>query len=95
MDALWPHFRTDAVGIICLVVAVVCLVTTHWPGVLIFALGVAVFCAISPHMEEGFKFSALGISLTGTFRKIRKKRGESLEGSEARSPADPNVRKRR
>jgi hypothetical protein len=96
MDALWPHFRTDAVGTVCLVVALVCLVTGRAPGAMVFALGLAAFCAISPRMEKGFKFSALGLmSLSGTFRKLRKKRSETLEGRDAKLPDDPKVKKRR
>ena len=96
MDALWPHFRTDAVGTVCLVVALVFLVTGRSPAALIFALGLAAFCAISPRLEKGFKFSALGlISLSGSFRKLTKKRSETLEGRSAKLPADPKVKTRR
>ncbi len=47
-------------------------------------------------MEKGFKFSALGLmSLSGTFRKLKKKQRETLEGRSTKLPADPKVKKRR
>lgn len=95
MDALWPHFRSDVVGTFCLVAALVCLVTGRWSVALIFTV-IAAFCAHSPRMEKGFKFSALGLmSLSGTFKKLSKKQSETLEGRSAKLPVDPKVKKRR
>ncbi len=95
MDALWPHLRTDAVGTVCLVVALVLLVTGRAPAVLLGSLGIAAFCAVCPSLEKGFKFSALGLSLSGTFRKRTKKRSEALEGRSTKRPADPKVKTKR
>jgi hypothetical protein len=97
MDALWPHFRTDAVCAVCLVIALFDLVTGRSPGVQVFALGVAAFCAIFPRLEKGFEVSILGMHVHGTLKREEQEeqQNETLKGRDAKPPADSEVKNRR
>ncbi len=65
----WPHIRTDVLGIACLAVVAVCLTASKWSGIVAFALGVALFCAVSPRMRGPFGFSSGGTKIGGSFEE--------------------------
>lgn len=65
----WPHIRTDVLGIACLAVVAGCLTTFKWPGIVALALGVALFCAVSPRMRGPFGFSNGGTRIGGSFEE--------------------------
>lgn len=63
----WPHFRTDLLGVASLVVVATCLANGEWPAVVIFTLGVALICAISPRMKGPFEISSGRGAVKGFF----------------------------
>jgi hypothetical protein len=63
----WPHFRTDLLGLASLGVVADCVVAVRWPLVVVFALSVALFCAVSPRMKGRFGFTIGTTGLGGTF----------------------------
>jgi DNA-binding transcriptional ArsR family regulator len=72
-----PTVRTDLLGIFSAACVAASLATKLWPGIPIFALGIALFCAISPRMIGPFHFSGAGAKLSGIFSW---KRDKDLEG---------------
>lgn len=86
MGVSWPHFRTDVVGIACLVVVAVCLGTARWPAVVVVSLGVALFCAVCPRMKGPFGFSSGGTRIGGTFEEKPK---VVLKGTVAEASRNP------
>jgi hypothetical protein len=65
MRVSWRYFRTDLLAIACLGVVATCLVF-EWPAWAMVALGLAVFCAISPRMKGYFGLTAGMVRLGGT-----------------------------
>jgi hypothetical protein len=61
------QFVIYALVVACLAVVADCIVAGRWPGVLIFALGGAIFCGVSPRMTGPFGFSGGGTRIGGTF----------------------------
>ncbi len=66
MRISWRHFRTDLLGIACLGVVVACLANHKWPALALAALGVALFCAITPRMKGPFGVAIGGTRVGGT-----------------------------
>lgn len=52
----WRHWRTDLLGLACLVVVAYCLAALRWPGIVIVMVGVALFCAVCPRMKGPFGY---------------------------------------
>jgi hypothetical protein len=63
----WSLLRTDFLVVACLSVVAYCLVVGRWPAVVVFALGGAIFCGISPRMTGPFGFSSAGTRFGGSF----------------------------
>jgi hypothetical protein len=72
MRVSWRHFRTDLLGIACLVAIAACLAVFKWPVVVVSALGVALVCAVSPRMKGPFGVTIGGTKLTGTLDDTQK-----------------------
>jgi hypothetical protein len=62
-----PLLGTDFLIVACLAVVAYCVIAGRWPAVVIFALGGAIFCGISPRMTGPFGFSGGGVWLGGSF----------------------------
>jgi hypothetical protein len=84
MRISWRHFRTDLLGIACLGVVATCLVF-KWPAWAMVALGMALFCAISPRMKGPFKLRSGPLEARGAldFEEGRQKAIVKPEVNEA------------
>jgi hypothetical protein len=63
----WPPLRSDVIALICIGVVIFCPANNRWPGLAIFALAGAIFCAVSPRMQGQFGFSGSGVQIGGEF----------------------------
>jgi hypothetical protein len=89
MRAPWRHFRTDLFGVAFLALATACLATARWQVLAIFALGAALFCAISPRMKGPFGFSSGTARFGGTFEDaLNTFLKEQSSEPDQRSPAE-------
>lgn len=84
----WPPFDTDLLGAACLVVVGVCLAVGQWPT-LIFALGVALVCAISRRMRGQFEISSGSTKIKGFFDEDPESESTAVTAEVIRSQNPP------
>jgi hypothetical protein len=64
----WPPLRTDVMALVCIAIALACLVIGRWPALAVLALVGAIFCSVSPRMSGPFGFQGGGgTQIGGTF----------------------------
>lgn len=63
----WPPLRTDVMAVVCVVIALACVLLGRWPAIAGLALAGAIFCAVSPRMTGPFGFKGGGTQIGGTF----------------------------